>query len=392
MGRIIASGKGRRWLLGGHPWLYLDDVVAGQGEPGELVPVDGPNQESLGWGLFSTHSRIAVRMVSRSVEQPKREFWAARMQRAIERRARHGLLEPEGGSRLVSGDADGFPGIVIDRYATTAVVQCGTQSADRMRDFVLELLQEALPFELTTIVDRSDASVRKLEGLLTRFEVVKGALAGNVLVREGGLTYSVDIVEGHKTGHYLDQTPNRLKAAQLASGRRVLDAFAYDGLFGLHAALAGAEDVLCLEQNRAACVRILENAERNGLTGKVRVEKVDCMKDLRARAERQERYDLIVLDPPAFARSKKEVEGAERGYVELNRRGIELIPPGGSLVSASCSHNIRPADFVGFIGSAARLTGRDVWLDELTKAGPDHPHLVTLPETDYLKCAFLSVG
>ncbi|MEZ6013969.1 MAG: class I SAM-dependent rRNA methyltransferase [Planctomycetota bacterium] len=392
MGKIIASGKGRRWLLGGHPWLYLDDVATGLGEPGELVPVDGPNQEPLGWGLFSTHSRIAVRMVTRSPEQPNREFWASRMRRAVERRRRSGLLDPESGSRLVSGDADGFPGLVIDRYAQTAVVQCGTQSADRMRDFILELLQEALPFELTTIVDRSDASVRKLEGLLPRFEVIKGALAGPVVVRDGTLSYTVDIVEGHKTGHYLDQAQNRKLAAALAVGGRVLDCFAYDGLFGLHAAAAGAEDVLCLEQNRAACERILENAQRNGLGGKVRVERVDCMKDLRARAERQERYELVVLDPPAFARSKKEVEGAERGYVELNRRGLELIPPGGYLVSASCSHNVRPADFMGFIASAARLAGRDVWLDALTKAGVDHPHLVTLPETDYLKCAFLSVG
>lgn len=392
MGRIIANGKGRRWLQGGHPWLYLDDVAGGKGEPGELIPVDGPNQEPLGWGLFSTHSRIAVRMVTRAPEQPNREFWAARMRRAVERRRRLGMLEPETGCRLVSGDADGFPGLVIDRYARTVVVQCGTQGADRMRDFVLDLLQEVLPFALERIVDRSDATVRKLEGLLSRFEVVKGSLDGPVLVRDGALLYAVDVVEGHKTGHYLDQALNRHKAAALARGARVLDAFAYDGLFGLHAALAGAEDVLCLDQNRAACERILSNAERNGLAGKVRVEKVDCMKDLRARAERDERYELVVLDPPAFARSKKEVEGAERGYVELNRRGIDLLPPGGHLVTASCSHNVRPGDFIGFLGSAARLTGRDVWLDELAKAAPDHPHLVTLPETDYLKCAFASVG
>jgi len=392
MGRIITSGKGRRWLLGGHPWLYLDDVASGKGEPGELLPVGGPDDESLGWGLFSTHSRIAVRMVTRSAEQPNRDFWANRMRRSIERRQQHGLLDPDGGSRLISGDADGFPGLVIDRYAKTIVVQCGTQAADRMRDFVLELVQEFLPFEVTTIVDRSDASVRKLEGLLTRFEVLKGALDGPVLVRDGELRYAVDVVEGHKTGHYLDQSKNRRRAAEWARGGRVLDAFAYDGLFGLHAALAGAEDVLCLEQNRGACERIMQNAERNGVADRVRVERVDCMKDLRARAETAERYELIVLDPPAFARSKKEVAGAERGYVELNRRAFELLPAGGKLVSASCSHNVKPADFLGFVASAARLAGREVWLDDLAQAAPDHPYLVTLPETDYLKCAFLDVG
>ena len=396
MGKITTTGKGRRWLQNGHPWLYLDDVAGGKGEPGELLPVEDPNQNPLGWGLFSTHSRIAVRLVTRGERQPNRDFWAARMRRTVEARASLGMLDPEGGCRLVAGDADGFPGFVVDRYGKTAVVQCGTQAADRMRDFLLELLDEAMPFELTTVVDRSDASVRKLEALEPRFEVVRGSLDGPILLRDGELTYAVDVVEGHKTGHYLDQALNRRRAAQNAAGKRVLDAFAYDGLFGIHAALAGAEDVLCLEQNRAACERITQNAERNGVADRVRVERVDCMKDLRARVERKgesdERFGLIVLDPPAFARSKREVAGAERGYVELNRRAFELVEDGGHVVTASCSHNVRPADFVNFIGSAAHLAGRDVWLEELAKASPDHPHLVTLPETDYLKCAFLRVS
>lgn len=396
MGRATLTGKGRRWLLKGHPWVYKDDLAERDAERGELIPVTDPNGGPMGWGLHSTESRIAVRMVTREAEQPNRAFWADRMRLAVERRKGLGMLEPEGACRLVGGDADGFPGFVVDRYARTLVVQSGTQSSDRMRDFLLELLKEALndvaQLEIAAIVDRSDTSVRRLEGLEKRVEVVEGELAGPVLVRDGDLLYEVDVMEGHKTGHYLDQSINRRKAAAQASGARVLDAFAYDGLFGLHAALAGAEEVVCLEQNRAACERILANAERNGLLDRVKVERVDCMKEMRARAEKGDRREIVIVDPPAFARSKKELEGAERGYVELNRRAIDLVPRGGAIVSASCSYNVAPHEFVRMIGRAAHGAGRQVWVESLEKAAPDHPHLVTLPETDYLKCAFLRVG
>lgn len=392
MGKATLTGKGRRWLLKGHPWVYRDDFAEVEGTMGELIPVNDPSGGPMGWGLYSTKSRIAVRMVTRESEQPNRAFWLGRMQSAVERRRRHGMLDPEGACRLIGGDADGFPGLVIDRYGKTLVVQSGAQGSDTMRDFLLELLKESLDFAPDCIVDRSDTSVRKLEGLERRVEVIEGTLDGPILVRDGDLSYEVDVTGGHKTGHYLDQAFNRRQAAKLGVGGKVLDAFAYDGLFGLHAALAGAEEVVCLEQNKAACERILKNAERNGVADKVRVEKVDCMKDMRARAESGERYDLVIVDPPAFARSKKEVEGATRGYVELNRRAIDLTVPLGSIVSASCSHNVGADQFIKMIGRAAHGAGREVWLEDMAKASPDHPHLVTLPETDYLKCAFLRVS
>lgn len=392
MGKVILSGKGRRWLMKGHPWVYRDDIAEGRGTAGELLPVEDPNGHPLGWGLYSAASRIAVRMVTSREEQPNRAFWAERMRRAVERRRQLGMLDEAGACRLVGGDADGFPGMVVDRYAKTLVLQSGCQGSDRMRDFLVELLLEALPFAPDAVVDRSDASVRRLEKLEPNVETLSGSVEGPVLCRDGELLYEVDVFQGHKTGHYLDQARNRHLAATRAGGGRVLDAFSYDGLFGLQAALAGAEEVLCLEQNKAACERILANAERNGLLDRVKVERVDCMKDMRARAEAGERYELVVVDPPAFARSKREVEGAERGYVELNRRAMDLVPAGGAVVSASCSYNVSPADFVAFTAKAANLAGREVWLEELTKASPDHPHLVTLPESDYLKCAFLRVG
>lgn len=389
MGKLVLSGKGRRWILGGHPWIYRDDIAGGEAEPGELVPVEGPDQRVLGWGLYSSSSRIALRLVTRSALQPDRAFWAERVGKALAARGRSGLLDPAGACRLIAGDAEGLPGLVVDRYARVVVLQSGVQGSDRMLDFLVELLLEALPFAPEALVERSDSSARRLEELEPRVGVLRGELPGSVEVREDGLCYEVDPLGGHKTGHYLDQRENRRVAAALARGGRVLDAFSYDGLFGIRAALGGAREVLCIDQAAGAGERLLRNAERNGVAGRVRFERADCMQALRGLAEAGERYALVIVDPPAFARNRRELAGAERGYVELNRRALSLVEEGGSLVSASCSYNVRPEAFLRFLASAATLAGRRVYLEELRGAGPDHPVWLSLPESHYLKCAFL---
>jgi len=391
MGKITLTGKGRRWLARGHPWVYADDVARGRAEPGELVPVEDPAGDAVGWGLYSRGSRIALRMVTRAAEQPSREFWLRAVRRAVAVREASGLLAPDGGCRLLAGDADGLPGFVLDRYASVGVVQCGTQGADRMRDFLIELVDEVLPRRLAVIVDRSDTSVRRLESLEPRVELVRGSLDAAPRVREGKIEYEVDVLGGHKTGAYLDQRDNRLEAARHAAGESVMDAFSYDGLFGMHAAKAGAARVVCVEQNKAALERLARNAARNGLAGRIEVVRADCMSELRARAEKGEEHGLVVVDPPAFARSRREVAGAERGYVELNRRALAITRPAGTLVSASCSYNVRSAEFLDFLGRAAHLAHREAWLTALRGAPPDHPQRLVLPETGYLKCAFLRV-
>lgn len=392
MGKVTLTGKGRRWVQSGHPWIYRDDISGGEAEPGELLFVEDPNGNAVGWGLFSSSSKIAVRLVSTEKEQPNREFWKRRVEGLIARRLAMGYLNPEGACRLIAGDSDRVPGWIVDLYGTTAVVQSSIQATDRMRDFLVELLEECLPFEVDVILDRSDSSVRRFEDLDERVEFLKGEASDPVVVREGELQYEVDIQAGHKTGHYLDQRENRQRAAQLASGGRMLDAFCYDGLFGIRAALAGAKEVVCLDQSAVAGERLMRNAERNGVTDRVHFEKANCMQELRNRLEAKETYDVVVLDPPAFARNRREVQGAERGYVEVNRRGLGLVAPGGSLVTASCSYNVRQADFVSFLASASRLAGRDAWLEELKGAARDHPALLCLPESHYLKCAFLRVS
>ncbi|NOT31300.1 MAG: class I SAM-dependent rRNA methyltransferase [Planctomycetes bacterium] len=395
MGSATLTGRGRRRLLGGHPWIYADDVQAAEAEPGALVVVLAPDGGRLGWALFSSKSRIALRMVSRAPEEPGQELWRARARAAVAHRRAFGLLGPRDACRLLFGDADGFPGLVVDRYADALVLQSGCQGSDRHRDAWLAALEEALELPMTSVLDRSDSSTRAHEELEKRVEWLRGERHEPLEVHEAerpgapALVYEVSLSEGHKTGHYLDQRENRAFAARFASGARVLDAFSYDGLFGIRAALAGASEILCIDQSQEALERALRNAERNGVAGKLRTAKANAMHDLRARFEAGERYGLVVVDPPAFARSRREVEGALRGYRELNRRALGLLEPEGVLVSASCSHNVARGEFLDALGGASLDEGRAARIFRFTGAAPDHPVLATLPESEYLKCAFV---
>jgi 23S rRNA (cytosine1962-C5)-methyltransferase len=316
------------------------------------------------------------------------------------------MLDPRGAERLLAGDADYLPGLVVDRYADCLVVQSGCQGSDAMRDFLLELLEAELQkrgLAVRAILDRSDAAVRKHEQLERRVEWLRGSEADAlVLVEEDGLAFEVDLLGGHKTGFYLDQRENRKRAAALCADYarhgfdrvaepRVLDVFSYDGLFGLRCALAGAGEVLCLDQAAAAGERLAQHAERAGLAGRVRFERVDAMADLGQRVKAGESWDVVILDPPAFARSRREIEGAKRGYGELFRRGFQLVGRGGFVVAASCSFNMGWEDFRAVLQKSARDAGVSATLLGIDGPSADHPRRVGLPESDYLKCAFLRV-
>jgi 23S rRNA (cytosine1962-C5)-methyltransferase len=391
----VLTGRGRKRLLSGHPWIYADDLQATEAEGGELVSVHGPDGTPLGWALYSSASRIALRLLARGREEPGRESFLTRARQAVQHRRSLGLLDPGDACRLLNGDAEGFPGLVVDRYADVLVLQSGCQGSDRFRDEWLACLLEALELPVGAVLERSDSGTRAHEELPLRTEWLRGERTEpiEVLERAGegtpALAYEVSVLTGHKTGHYLDQRENRREAARFARGARVLDAFSYDGLFGIRAALAGAASVLCLDQSGEALERLRRNAERNGVAGCVRAERANVMHDLRERAAGSERYELVILDPPAFARSRREVEGALRGYAELNRRALALLAPGGVLVSASCSHNIGRDAFLGSLAWAAEQAGRPARVFRIGGAAPDHPLLAGLPESEYLKCAFV---
>lgn len=389
-GKVRLTGRGRRRFEGGHPWVFADDLSLEDAAPGAVVAIEDPRGDVVGFGLFSSHSKIRVRAFLRGATPPGAGFWRARLATAIEDRRRLGYLEADGACRLLAGDADLVPGMVIDHYAGVCVLQSGAQGADALRDELVAALIELLAPR--AIVERSDSAVRKLEGLEKRVGVLHGEVAGEIEVREGELRYGVDVLGGHKTGHYLDQRLNRVRAAELCAGGEVLDAFCYDGLFGVRAALAGARSVLCLDQAEAALERARRNAERNGVAERMSFERVDVMRELKRRDDLVRRFRVAVVDPPAFAKNKSELEGAERGYRELNLRALFLVEDGGVLVSASCSYAMRPELFLRALSQAAHASGRRVRLEELRGAAPDHPHLLTLPESQYLKCAFLRVG
>jgi 23S rRNA (cytosine1962-C5)-methyltransferase len=388
-GRVRLTGRGRRRLEGGHPWVFADDLAEQDAPPGALVAVEDPRGDVVGYGLYSSQSKIRVRVFLRGATPPSADHWRASLGRAIEARAKAGLFDPRGACRLLAGDADRVPGMVIDFYAGVCVLQSGAQGADGLRDELVAYLREAVA--PTAIVERSDSAVRKLEGLERRVEVLHGELKGEVEVFENGLVYEVDVLGGHKTGHYLDQRDNRRRAARHARGGEFLDAFCYDGLFGIRAALEGARAVVCLDQSEGALERARRNAERNGVLERVQFERVDVMRELKQREDFLRRFEVVVVDPPAFAKNKSELEGAERGYRELNTRALALVANGGLLVSASCSYAMRPELFLNVLAQAAHASGRSAYLEQLRGASDDHPHLLTLPESNYLKCAFLRV-
>ncbi|MEM7515771.1 MAG: class I SAM-dependent rRNA methyltransferase [Planctomycetota bacterium] len=399
-GKFVANSKGKRWLESGHPWLYRDDVERVEGAPAENLPalcaIEDVHGQWLGWALSGgSQSRIAARRISRVRDVPDRAFWRERVAACVRRRERFDLLGAEDACRLIGGDSEGVPGWVCDRYADVLVTQSGTGVADALTSLLSYELCAALPFEVRAVFNRSDATVRRHEGLESRVEVIAGELPNSdLLVAEAdGFCYEVDVAKGHKTGHYLDMSANRRHAATFASGQRVLDIFSYDGLFGVRAARAGASEVLCLDQSQEAGERALRNAARNGIAeGIVRFEKVDALRELKGRSDTEPgSYGLVICDPPLFARSRKEIAGAERGYVEVNRRSIALCAPGGVVVTATCSHNVRPGDFRTYLARAAVRARREVYLEEMRGAGPDHPIRVELPESSYLQCAFLRV-
>jgi 23S rRNA (cytosine1962-C5)-methyltransferase len=382
-GTAILKPRGEDRVRGGHPWVYRSDVadVAGA-DAGAIVEVRGPRQRLLGHALFSDQSQITIRMLSRDETPIDDAFWRARLDAAI--RFRDTLQINATAFRLVHGEADLLPSLIVDRYADYLVIQTLSQGMDRLAPTLVKLLADMTGAK--GILARNDPKVRTLEGLDQHVEVMHGVVPDTISVSEAGITYNVDPWHGQKTGLFLDQRENREAAARYAHGR-LLDCFSYHGGFGLVLA-SKCDSVEALDVSADAVRRITANAAANGISNLIARE-ANVFDELRHLEREGARYDTIVLDPPAFAKNKASIPNALAGYKEINLRALRLLNPGGFLITCSCSYNVDEAMFAQAVFDASADTHIPVAVVEKRMQGRDHPVLLGVPETYYLKSFIL---
>ena len=379
---IVVSATGAdRWRYG-HPWIYRSDVAKEPGDAPGIVPVSDRRGRFLGQALYSPKSEIRLRLLTRDPAPITAAWWRDRIAQALA--ARDGITATA--YRVVHGEGDGLPSLVIDRYGAYVVVQLLSAGLESARADVLTAIQEVL--HPRGIVLRNDAAVRRHEGLAQEVVVASGEVPEVVEVEEDGVKYLAAPLTGQKTGAFLDQRENRVLVGGAGrAGGRALDLFTYHGSFALHLARR-AREVIAVDSSAEALARGAENAALNGLQN-IAWREANAFDLLRDFERRGERFDSVVLDPPAFAKTKTSVPRALAGYKEINLRAMRLLAPGGLLLTCSCSFHVHREPFVKMLADAAADSGRRLQLLTLTGAGRDHPEVVTIPETGYLKGALL---
>jgi 23S rRNA (cytosine1962-C5)-methyltransferase len=382
MPSVVVSARGEQRVRAGHPWIYRSDVTGVDAAAGEIVQVIGPRQRTLGYALFSDRSQIPIRMLSRGEAAVDASLLRTRLDAAI--RYRESLALDADAFRLVHGEADLLPSLVVDRYGDYLVVQALSQGMDRLLPAITQYLVELL--QPAGILARNDPKVRALEGLEQTIEVLHGTIPDTVIAHEGPVEYEVDLHRGQKTGLFLDQRENREAAARYAHGK-LLDCFSYNGGFALRLARQCPE-AEAIDISADAVARIRTNAERNGLPH-LQARDANVFDDLRRLERAGDRYDTVVLDPPAFAKNKASIPNALAGYKEINLRAMRLLSPGGYLITCSCSYNVSEAMFEEMLHEASIDSHTPVAIVEKRMQGRDHPVLVGVPETHYLKCFIL---
>ncbi|HWI40469.1 MAG TPA: class I SAM-dependent rRNA methyltransferase [Verrucomicrobiae bacterium] len=384
---ILHRGEDRR-IREGHPWVFSNEIreVAGDDTPGVTAELFDAGGKFLGTGYYNRNSLIAFRVLSREREPiDSVEFFERRILRALSFREKiyPGLQT----FRAVYGESDFLPGLVVDRYGDYLSLQVLTAGMEMRRGLVLEALRRV--FSPKGVLARNDVGVRRLEGLPEVVEVLWGEVPDTVEMEEHGLRFLVDLAGGQKTGHFLDQKENHLLLRGICDGGEVLDCFCYSGSWALHAASFGASAVTGVDISERAVSLARKNAALNAMGERVVFEKADAFDRLRTLRSEGRRFDVVVLDPPAFVKSRKQIREALSGYLTINTRGMQLLKPGGTLITCSCSHHISIESFRNMLVSAARQAGRRMWLSEVRSQAPDHPVLLQAPETEYLKCFVL---
>jgi len=394
--KAFITEKGERSLRGGHPWIYFDEITSidGDYENGDLVDVFSKKNRFLGTGYINNNSKIRIRVISRNAnDRFDKAFYERRIRYAFDYRKTVMGENDFKCCRLIFGEADCFPGLTVDRFNNILVVQTLSLGTERIKDMLFEIMVRVLRESgetIDAIYERNDVAIRELEGMkqYKGFYNTEGLccdLDGHTEICENGIKYDVDYINGQKTGFFLDQKYNRAAVAKIANGKRVLDCFTHTGAFALNAAFAGAEHVCAVDVSNDAVEMAKRNAERNGLTNMsfVCANVFDLLTEM-AETKKCD-YDFIILDPPAFTKSRSTVRNAEKGYKEINLKAMKLLPRGGYLATCSCSHFMTDELFRKMLHSAAADAGVSLRQIECRQQSPDHPILWNVPETDYLK-------
>ena len=374
---------------GRHLWLFSGHVgaVTGQGVAGDLVDVLTADGQFYGRGLYNPSSKIRVRLLTFEDEPIDETFWRGRIQQAI--RLRQRVVAKSNAYRLIYAEGDRLPGLIVDRYDQLLVMQCLSFGIDSRKELLADLMMKEL--NLTSVYLRNDAKSRQLEGLPLERWFLRSSGPTQVEIQDGAAKFIVDVERGQKTGWFCDQRENRLATAKLAAGAEVLEVFCHTGAFGIHAALVGAVSVEGLDVSQDSLAMARTHATMNNVADRCTYRQADAFEEMRKLVKAGRRYDLVILDPPAFARSKQALAGALTGYKDVNLLGLKLLKPEGFLVTSSCSHPVSEEDLWNSIRLAARDAKRDIRLIEQRGQSADHPILAGMPETRYLKCFIVQV-
>ncbi|MBQ2841727.1 MAG: class I SAM-dependent rRNA methyltransferase [Clostridia bacterium] len=391
---LTVTKKAEAAIKKGHPWVYDAEIMQtfGELENGCLVDVVSTKGSYLGTGFLSLNSKIRVRVLSSNANEAfSPAFWERRLKYAIDYR-KTVMGDDFSCCRLVFGEADGLPGLTVDRFSDIIVTQVLSYGMEKIKDLIYNSLVKILRDggeEISGLYERNDVAIRELEGLEQYkgwYEAIPHPESTVTEICENGIKYLVDVENGQKTGFFLDQKYNRLAISKIAKGKKVLDCFTHTGSFALNAAMGGAERVTAVDVSKTAVEMAKANAERNGLEGRMdflAADVFDLLPELEAKGGKP--YDFIILDPPAFTKSRKTVRSAERGYKEINYRAMKLLPRGGYLATCSCSHFMKNELFVKMLHDAAADAGVQLKQIEARQQACDHPVLWNVPETDYLK-------
>ena len=383
--RVRVNRRAVERVRSGHPWIFASDALdRGEAQPGDAVAVEDAAGRTWGTAHYSSTSQICLRMLSDRLVAVDAEFIAGRLGEAAAWRER--VVSDSGVYRLIHGEGDRLPGLVIDRYGDFFAIQTLSQGMDRLKHDIAAVLTERLGAR--GVIARNDAAVRKRESLPLETAVLAGEIPEIATIQMNGFRLEADLARGQKTGVFLDQRENYLAAARYARGN-ALDCFTFTGGFALHMA-ARCDSVEAVDSSAPALERARKNAEANGI-GNVSFREADVFELLSGYASARRQFSTIVLDPPAFAKSRASLGGAVRGYKDINLRALRLLGPGGILVTCSCSHHLSEAAFLQLLAEAALDAGRTLRVAERLTQARDHPILLTVPETHYLKCLVLEV-